>query len=216
MTWVPVIGLAIAAFAVAALVLRLPRRGWTTLAAALAFGLAGYALQAHPGIPGAPTEHRKQDPQLGSALVESRQAMVKEDQRSRNPKVLMADGFARNGRYDTAATLLGGAVEDNPRDADAWLALGNALVEHAGGALTPPALLAYRRAQAADASAAGPGYFIGLALIQQGRMQEASQIWRETLQAAAPDAAGREQLAMLLERLNAALGQQSPQAEPAK
>ena len=216
MTLLPVVALAIAAFAVGAFVLRLPRRGWTTLAAALVFGLAGYALQAHPNIAGAPTKPRQQDRQLGSALVESRQAMVKEEQRSRNPKVLLADGFARNGQYESAVTLLGGAVADNPRDADAWLALGNALVEHSGGALTPPALLAYRRAQQADPTAAGPGYFIGLALIQQGRMQEASQIWRETLQAAAPDAAGRAQLAALSERLNSAMGQSQPAPAAAK
>jgi cytochrome c-type biogenesis protein CcmH len=213
-TWLLVIALALAAFAMAAFVLRLPRRGWTTLASALALGLAGYALQAHPELPGAPTHPRRQDPQLGSALVEARQAMVKEDARSRNPKVLTADGFARYGQYDTAATMLGSAVRDNPRDAEAWLALGNALVEHAGGALTPPALLAYRRAQQADPSAAGPGYFIGLALIQQGRMAEASQVWRETLQAAAPDAAGRAQLSTMLERLNAAIGQASRPAPP--
>lgn len=216
MTWIVAIVLAIAAFAIGAFVLRLPRRAWTALAAALGFGLAGYALQAHPGLAGSPTQTRKQDPQLGEALVQSRQAMLKEDQRSRNPKVLTADAFARNGEYDTAATLLGGAVHDNPRDAEAWLALGNALVEHAGGALTPPALFAYRRAQQADPTAAGPGYFIGLALIQQGRMQEASQIWRETLQAAAPDAAGRAQLAALLERLNAALGQHPQPPDAAK
>lgn len=212
MTWVLAIALAVAAFAIAALVLRLPRRAWAALGAALAFGLAGYALQAHPGIPGAPTPPRRQDPQLGWALIESRQAMVKEDQRSRNPKVLTADAFARNGEYDVAVTMLDAAVADNPRDAEAWLALGNALVEHAGGALTPPALLAYRRAQQADPAAAGPGYFLGLALIRQGRMQEASQIWRETLQAAAPNAAGRAQLAALLERLDAAISQASSQA----
>jgi cytochrome c-type biogenesis protein CcmH len=210
MTWVLAIALALLAFAAAAFVFRLPRHGWTTMAAALALGLAGYALQAHPGLPGAPASPRKLDPQLGAALIESRQAMIKEDARSRSPKLVSADAFARMGRYADAVTFLDGAVADNPRDAEAWLALANALVEHADGALTPPALLAYRRAQEADPTAAGPGYFLGLSLIRQGRMEEASQIWRETLQAAAPDAAGRAQLAALLERLNATLGQSAP------
>jgi cytochrome c-type biogenesis protein CcmH len=210
MTWALAITLALAAFAAAAFVFRLPRRGWTTMAAALALGLAGYALQAHPGLAGAPASPRRLDPQLGEALIESRKAMVKEAARSTNPKLVIADGFARNGRYADAVTFLGGAVQDNPHDADAWLALANALVEHADGALTPPALLAYRRAQEADPGAAGPGYFLGLSLIRQGRMQEASQIWHETLQAAAPDAAGRTELAALLERLDTNLGQAAP------
>jgi cytochrome c-type biogenesis protein CcmH len=209
-TWVLAIALALAAFAAAVLVFRLPQRGWTTLGAAVALGLAGYALQAHPELPGAPKAPRKLDAQLGSALIDARKAMFSEDTKSRNPKLLTADAFARHGQYDVAAELLGGAVKDNPGDAEAWLALGNALVEHADGALTPPALLAYRRAQEADPTAAGPGYFIGLALIRQGRMDEAAQIWRETIAAAAPDAAGREQLATLLDRLQAALPQQSP------
>lgn len=211
MTWLLAIALAVVAFAAAALLFRLPRKGWTTMAAALALGLAGYALQAHPGLPGAPANPRKPDAQIGAALIDSRKAMVKESARSTSPKLVTADGFARNGHYADAVTFLDGAVQDNPHDAEAWLALGNALVQHADGALTPPALLAYRRAQEADPSAAGPGYFLGLWLIQQGRMEEASQIWRETLQAAAPDAAGRTELAALLERLNANLGQPAPQ-----
>ena len=210
------IALAVLAFAVAAFVLRLPRRAWTTLAAALVFGLAGYAYQGHPGWPGAPTAARKIDRQLGSALIDSRQAMVKEEARSRNPKLTMADGFARQGQYDTAALLLGGAVKDNPRDADAWLALGNALVEHAGGRLTPPALLAYRRAQAADPTSAGPGYFLGLALIRSGRMDEAAEAWRATLASAAPDAAGRAQLQVLLGRLDGALAAHPPASGPGR
>lgn len=212
MMYALVIVLAVAAFAVAVFAFRLPRRAWTTVAAALALGLAGYAWQGHPELPGAPGVARTTDPELGSALIESRKAMVKEEARSPNPNVITADAYARHGRYDTAASFLTGAVEDNPRDAEAWLALGNALVEHAGGALTPPALLAYRRAQEADPKSAGPGYFLGLAMIRGGRMEEASQVWRATLASAAPDAAGRAQLEVLLQRLNAALAAHAGQS----
>lgn len=211
MTWLLVLALAAAAFALAAFVFRLPRALWSALGAALMVGLAGYAWQAHAGQAGAPAPAPRPDAQLGSALVEARQAMIKDAVRSRNRQLVTADAYARHGQYATAVAMLNGAVADNPRDSEAWLALGNALVEHADGALTPPALLAYRRAQAADPSAAGPGYFLGLALIRQGRIAEASQIWRETLAAAAPDAAGRPQLQALLARLDSALAQQASQ-----
>ena len=74
--------------------------------------------------------------------------------------------------------------------AEVWLALGNALVEHAEGQLTQPALFAYRRADQADPDGLGVGYFTGLAYIRQGRLPEALQLWRETLADAAPDAPG--------------------------
>jgi cytochrome c-type biogenesis protein CcmH len=211
------IALAAAAFGLAALVFKVPRRGWTTLGAAFMLGLAGYALQARPDLTGAPAKGAQSDSQLGSALVEARQAMVGEDERSRSGKLLTADAFARRGRYIEAAALLRGAVQDNPRDADAWLALGNALVEHAGGALTGPALLAYKRAEQASPGSVGPGYFLGLALIRQGRMDEARQAWSSTLAAARPDAVGRVQLETLLARLSEALAAQAvPPADTAR
>jgi cytochrome c-type biogenesis protein CcmH len=213
MTWLLVIGLALAAFLIAGLILRAPRQSWTTLIAALALGLAGYASQARPNLSGAPTQARKMDPQLGWALIEARQAMVGNSARSGNPKVITADAFARNGQYANAVALLRGAVADNPRDAEAWLALGNALVEHADGALTAPALYAYRKAETANPNSAGPGYFIGLAMIRQGRMDEAGTIWRETLASTAADAPGRDQLAMLADRLGGAIDRAAKPAD---
>ncbi|HEY6817429.1 MAG TPA: tetratricopeptide repeat protein, partial [Croceibacterium sp.] len=165
MTWLIAIGLALGAFAAAVLAFRVPRSGWTTVAAALALGLAGYALQASPGLPGAPAMSAAETGDAAWALVEERKSMVAEDERSRSNRLIVADGFARRGRYTDAATILRGAIAEHPRDAEVWLALGNALIEHADGALTEPALLAYRRAAELDPDGVGPGYFLGLALI---------------------------------------------------
>jgi len=208
MTWLIAIALALAAFAVAVLAFRVARSGRTTVAAALALGLAGYALQASPGLPGAPAASAAESTgDAAWALVDERKSMIAEDDRSRSAKLLTADAYARQGRYSHAATILRGALAENPRDGEAWLALGNALVEHTGGALTEPALLAYRRAAELDPDGIGPGYFLGLALIRQGRLGEAAALWRSTLDTAAPDAAGREVLALRLERLDALLAQ---------
>ena len=57
MTWMIAITLALAAFAAAVFVFRVPRAGWTTFSAALALGLAGYALQALGGL----RKHREQE-----------------------------------------------------------------------------------------------------------------------------------------------------------
>ena len=207
MTWLIAIALALAAFALAALAFRVPRSGWTTIAAALALGLAGYAMQASPDVAAAPAAIAADRGDAGWALVDERKSMIGGEERSSNHKLIVADAYARRGQYADAAAILRGAIADDPRDGEAWLALGNALVEHTDGALTEPALLAYRRAAELDSDGIGPGYFLGLALIRQGRLDQAAGLWRATLESAAPAAAGREVLALRLERLDALLAQ---------
>ena len=202
MTWLLAIALALAAFALGALVFGVARQGWTTFAAALALGLAGYALQASPDMPGAPAGEAQTSDEVDWAYVDARHEMVSLGRRSGSNQMIIADGFARRGQYASAAALLRDAVRQNSNDAEAWLALGNALVEHADGALTQPALLAYRRAAELDPGGTGPGYFLGFALIRQGRLMEARNVWQSTLETASGDAAGRGALEERLARLD--------------
>ncbi len=218
MTWVLAIALALLAFALAAVALRLPRAGWTSFAAALALGLAGYALQASPGTPGAPAAVARAPDEVDWAFVDARKEMVGTDRASRDPKMIFADGLARQGQYANAAAILRAVVANNPADGEAWLALGNALVEHADGALTRPALFAYRRAAEIEPTATGPGYFLGMALIRQGQIMQARGVWAETLQSAADDAAGRAALAERLARLDELIAAQGvvPPQDPSR
>jgi len=207
MSWLLAIALAGVAFALAAFAFRVTPRAWSALAAALALGLAGYALQASPGLPGAPASPRADSDLPGETLRQSRQAMVGSRHRSTSNQLLTADAFAARGQYANAATLLRGTLAENPRDAEAWLALGNVLVEHADGRVTEPALLAYRRAAEAEPAGIGAGYFIGLSLLRQGSIIEGRNVWAETLAQAPEDAAGREVLAEQLNRLDVLLQQ---------
>jgi cytochrome c-type biogenesis protein CcmH len=219
MSWILAIALALAAFGLGGFVFGVERRGWTTFAAALALGLAGYALQASPGVPGAPAENAQQRDEVDWAFVDARKEMVATADRSASREMIVADALARQGQYANAAAMLREAVRQNPRDAEAWLALGNALVEHADGALTQPALLAYSRAAEIDPASAGPGNFIGFALIRQGRLMEARQVWRSTLETATEDAAGREALEERLARLDQIIaggGAVPPQNAPSR
>ena len=54
MSWLPIIVLAALVFGLAVVLLKLPRSLWMLFGSALLFGLAGYALQGHPGQAGAP------------------------------------------------------------------------------------------------------------------------------------------------------------------
>ena len=208
MNWILAVGAALAAFAVMAFAFRLPRATWTTLLAALALGLAGYATQASPGLPGAPKGSRAAGTQSEWPLIDARKELVAESRRSQNPKMITADALARRGQYANAAAMLRGAVSDNPRDAEAWLALGNVLVEHSDGSLTDPALYAWRKAADIDPAGLGPGYFLGLAMLRQGRFDEGYEAWRATLASTPPGAFGRA----LVEARYARLGELLKQA----
>lgn len=206
MTWIAAIALAVAAFALAAFVLGIARGLWSTLLATLALGLAGYALQASPDMPSAPKEPRSASDAPPYNVVEARREMLGPGDRSQSDFVLVSDALTRQGRYADAAGILAGATRENPADFEAWLAQGNALVEHTDGALTPAALYAYRQAAMLKPDHIAPSYFLGVSLIRQGRMMEARQIWRDALDKAPPEAAGRVPLDERLVRLETMMG----------
>lgn len=197
MSWLPAIALAGALFLIAAFALRLPRAGWAAFGAALLFGLAGYAFQASPDMPAAPTAAVPEPDETSAAMIEARRAMFDSTMQA-SDFVLVSDGFARRGQYADAAQMLRGVVRENPGHAEAWVALGNALIEHADGNLTPAAVYAYARAeQAAPGHPAAP-YFHGLALLRMGRPHDTRDLWAQTI-ADAPE--GAEWVAPMQERL---------------
>ncbi|MDZ4308160.1 cytochrome c biogenesis factor [Allopontixanthobacter sp.] len=206
MIWLPLIALALLAFVLAAFVVKLPRSGWALFGAALLFGLTGYALQGSPGMAGSPSTPTPEANAGNMALVEARRQMF-DPGRPASRFVTVADGFARRGQFEDAAGILSGAVSQNSNDGEAWLALANALVEHADGTLTPAALYAYGQAQAVLPNHPGPSYFLGVALIRSGRPLEARQLWAQTLEQAPADAPWRGQMEERLARLDELLMQ---------
>ncbi len=181
MTWAIAVAVAVVAFALAVLLFRLPRGTWTSLAAALVFGLAGYTLQASPAIPGAPKSQVREAYVDEWEVLPSRHLLVTGADKSRNPSMITADAFARQGRFEDAAGFLRNVLRQDPQDFEAWVALGNALTEQADGNLTQASVYAFRQANQLRPNNPAPGYFLGLSLIRQGRMMEARSVWRETL-----------------------------------
>jgi cytochrome c-type biogenesis protein CcmH len=204
-SFLPAILLAALAFAAAAFVLRMPRSAWALFGAALLFGLAGYALQGSPGLAGAPRTAIEDADNSGEALVDARRELF--GTRPPSHFVTVADGFARRGQYADAAGILTGATRENPDDVEAWIALGNALVEHAEGQLTPAALYAYGRAESLQPEHPAAPFFLGVALIRGGRMAEARQLWADLLAHAPTDAEWRPALQERLERLDVLIEQ---------
>lgn len=209
MTWVLVVGLAVAVMAVLVFVAKVPRGCRDAVGAALLLGLAGYAAQASPNLAGSPKAASEQTTSDAAVLVEGRAKITNSGVPTNNRWIVIADGLARNGRFGDAAEVLRGAIGDDPKNADAWLALANALVGHADSTLTPPAFYAYQRAIAAAPKAPGARFFLGLAYAREGRLAEARALWMAVLRDAPPDAPWRLPLAQQLMRLDAAMGSQA-------
>lgn len=186
MIWLAVVGLIGLAF----LVLRLAgvRGGALTAGlAALLFGAAGYAVGGRSGLPEAPAEGRAADEIV--PLTAARHAFFG-DFSSSESWMRMSEALARRGKTADAVGILANATQKYPGDAQIWVGLGNALVDHAG-ILTPPAELAYRRArEVAPGNPAGP-FFYGVALARSGDPAAAVEVWRTILAEAPPNASWR-------------------------
>lgn len=213
MTWLIAIALALAAFITGVFAFRLPRATWLSLMAALVFGLAGYALQASPEIAGAPKSLVEEQYEDDWQILDSRELLIGSSLGSSNNLLVTADGFSRQGRFQVAAEILRGIVEEDPQDFEAWVALGNALTEQADGTLTQASVYAFREASLIAPENAAPSYFLGLSLVRQGRMMEAWQVWRGALEAM-PESSDPDQvdearafMADRVERIESMLGQ---------
>ena len=186
MGWIVLLALMLLSIA-ALWLLGVRRAGLTASAAALLLGGAGYALQGSPDMPGAPAlgmEGRDVLP-----LTEARHAFFGNFTPA-EPWLRMSEALARDGKSEDAVGILENAVKRYPGDPQLWIALGNALVDHARG-LTPPAELAYRRAEAAAPGHPAAPFFYGLALARSGDRDGAIKLWKDILAKAPPDASWR-------------------------
>ncbi|GMM93997.1 tetratricopeptide repeat protein [Qipengyuania sp. MTN3-11] len=206
MTWLPILALAALVFLVAAFLLKLPRSVWTLFGAALLFGLAGYATQGSPGQGGSPKQLTPEAVETGELIVEARREFFPANEMP-SRFVVTADAFARRGDFAQSAQFLRNAVEENPQDTEAWIALGNALTEHADGQLTAAGMYAYSRAEQLAPRNPAAGYFAGLGLLRSGQPGRARAIWADLVASAPEDAEWRPALEERLARLDAMLAQ---------
>jgi cytochrome c-type biogenesis protein CcmH len=186
----------VAALAALAFGLLAGRRYGTLALAVPLFGLAGYAWQGRPDLPGTPSaaERRRGEDDL---LTGERQRWV--SQIGADARWLtIADAFGRSGDTLGAVQILQSGLREYPRSAVLWLGLANALVVHGGGQVGPAAEFAYARAAALDRRSPAPVVLRGLALIRAGRLAEAENAWAALL---ANQPAGPSWRPLMAERL---------------
>lgn len=205
MSWLAILALAGLASLAAIVLLKLPRGGYTLLGAALLFGLAGYATQGSPDLGAAPGRVTETPAETGELVVATRRSFY--DPASLPSRFLItSDAYARRGDQQRAAAFAESAVRENPRDSEAWTALGIALSEHAAGQLPPAALHAFDQARSISPDAPAPAFFLGLAWLRNGEPARTRALWAAILAQAPADAPWREAMAARLARLDAMLG----------
>lgn len=139
----------------------------------------------------------------GAALVAARQSLL-DGPANLNRWIVIGDAMARRGNFGDAAEVLLGAVQSTPRDPQGWLALGDALYGHAGGRLSPAALLAYQRADETVLAAGAPPLLVGTAMERSGRGDLALLWWQYRLSQAPRDAIWRSTIEARIAALQSA------------
>jgi cytochrome c-type biogenesis protein CcmH/NrfG len=203
MGWWIMIGLALLVGIGVGVFMRRDKGALQFLAAALLLAMAGYSWQGHPGVVGAPKAPPERQQLPDSVFAQTRGDLLGRFDRAAY-WLNLADGYQRRGDTESAAGVLETAVRRNPRDPDLWVGLGNALVMHGGGMMSPAAQLAFNRAAQLAPDHPGPPFFYGLALAQGGNYDEAERIWRGLIESAPPGAQYPRLIEEQIQRLQAA------------
>ena len=192
---------------------RFDRAQLQLLGAALLLAAAGYAWQGRPGLAGAPAPPPAREQRGDSDFAATREEMLGRFD-SAAGWLTIADSYQRRGDSQAAAQIIQAGLRKNPRDADLWVGLGNALVIHGDGIMTPAAELAFNRAARLAPDHPDPKFFYGLALAQGGKLEEAGRMWSDLLESAPAAAEWRPMVEKRLAMLRQAGAMNSAQPLP--
>lgn len=175
---------------------------WRRAAAVLA--LAGLPLVAigvyvplgSPRLQDFPLAQRERG--SGSGMAQSLENLVVqvEQHLEKNPTDgrgwnVIAPVLERLGRFDDAVRAYRNSLAYNGESAERRSDLGEAMSAAAGGVVTAEAKAEFERAHALSADDPKANYFLGLAAEQDGRKDDAANIWRALLAKAPADAPWR-------------------------
>ena len=160
---------------------RLSASGLQFAAAALLLAVAGYALQGSPAQPGSPSAAAEVAAQDNGTVPSDLRRSFSSSMNKEGERLDLADALMKIGQTRTAVSILREGTHRSAQNADMWVGLGNALVVHGGGQMNPAAQYAFERAAQIAPNHPGPPFFLGFALVQSGKMDEAGEIWRGLL-----------------------------------
>ena len=167
MGWAMMILFAALVLVVLWLVAKVGKQGLELAGAALLLAIAGYAWWGSPGLAGAPAAAR--DTRVREMSAEDIRKMEKDQFSSDGNVLMLTDAMIRAGATRQAVGMFGDAVASDPKNADLWVGMGNALVIHGGGMMNPAAEFAFDKAAQIAPNHPGPPFFMGLALAFFGK-----------------------------------------------
>lgn len=200
MGWIILLALLVVIFGGLIFIGKLPRTVYELTGAALLLGVAGYAWQGQPSMAGVSVQPTEQVNSFDEGSIDARNEMGERFGTARE-WLVFSDSLNRQGKHGAAANYLRKGVSEHPDDPDLWVGLGNALVVHADGVITPAAQFAFQKAANISPEHPGPPFFLGLAYAQSGKIDQARAIWTELLERGAKDAPWRKDLESRLEQI---------------
>lgn len=180
MSWAFILLLLVIVVAVMLLLGKFPRPLWSMLGAALLFGLAGYAWQGSPSQKGASRDAKDARPAFDEDMAKLRNSFGGQYGQT-GQWITLSDGLARQGKSKESVNVLISALRAQPNDAVLWVAMGNALMHHGEGLLSPAADYSYRQAMRLAPETSAAPFFYGLALAQAGDYKASRKIWGDLL-----------------------------------
>jgi len=201
MAWIVAIAFAVIAAAAVLVRGRPPAGGRGLVIGAAVLAATGYALQGTPALPAAPRAvHDARDAidRDAVAMGQTLSTVVGSD----GQWLALSDALIRQGQPQTAVVAMRSALTERRDSPDLWVGLGNALVAHSGGLVTPAALLAFRQAQRFAPDNPAAAFFVGLAAAQAGRSTVARAQWQQLLHNAPADAPWRRDVEARLNALD--------------
>lgn len=210
MGWVILIALVAVAGGLLVRFGKLPRTTMELLAAALLVGVAGYAWQGSPVLSGSPVISREAVGKVDAQAMIAQRRM-RTGTGDEGAWLDMGDALARVGATQEAVLAMRSGIRDHRNSPDLWVGLGNALIAHGDGVISPAAMFAFQHAASLSPEHPAPAFFYGLALAQQGNTAEAANVWRGLLARSPKDAPWR---ADLINRLVAIGAMPTPGSNP--
>jgi len=145
-------------------------------------GWGAYSMLGSPGLPDQRLETRlTRNPvenSLDELVARAEQHLRDNPQDGRGWDVL-APIYLRMGRNEDAVLAFRNSVRLNGSSAAREAGLGEAMTSAAGGMVTAEAQTAFERAQALEPEDARSGFFLALAMAQEGKADDARARWRE-------------------------------------
>ena len=159
----------------------------------LPLGSAGLYLRlGSPGLASEPPAAQRDTSSNQQASIESMIAKV-EAHLERNPRdgrgwEVLAPVYMQIGRYSDAVNAWRNTLQLLGEDADREANLGEALMAQANGIVTADAKAAFVRSVTLDKTTVSARYYLGVAVEQDGKREEAATIWRDLIAEAPADA----------------------------